>query len=221
MSEHIKEYDRMTAGKLYNPDDRELAELHVKSMTLCQHFNSIPFDHEQEKNAAKEELIPSCKGKYFTIFTPFYCEYGRNIHVGMGCFVNYNCTFLDVAPITLGDGVWLGPNVTLATPNHPFLPEERLPQQYPDGFHDLEYAKPIVIEDKCWICASATIVGGVTIGKGSIVAAGSVVVRDVPPNCLVAGVPAKVIRQLDEQDRMNVWDTYQKNALPLSEREKK
>lgn len=220
MNDKIKEFDRMVAGKLYNADDPELGEIHRKSMVLCQKFNNILFDQEEEKNAAKEELIPSCKGKNLGIFTPFYCEYGCNIHVGNGCFINYNCTFLDVASIEIGNGVWFGPNVTLATPNHPFLPEERLPNDYPDGFHDLEYAKPITIEDNCWICASATIVGGVTIGKGSIVAAGSVVTRDVPANSIVSGVPAKVIRKIDEQDRMNVWKTYQENSLPQSEREK-
>ena len=220
MSEKIKEFDRMIAGKLYNADDPELGKVHLKSMTLCQKFNSIPFDHEEEKNTAKEELIPSCKGKYLGIFTPFFCEYGVNIHVGQGCFINYNCTFLDVAPIEIGNGVWFGPNVTLATPNHPYIAEERLPNDYPDGFHDLEYAKPIVIEDNCWICASATIIGGVTIGKGSIVSAGSVVTKDVPANSIVAGVPAKVVRQIDEQDRIHVWETYQENRKPQSEREK-
>lgn len=220
MGEKIKEFDRMIAGKLYNADDPELGAIHLKSMVLCQKFNSIPFDQEEAKNAAKEELIPSCKGKGLGIFTPFYCEYGMNIHVGECCFINYNCTFLDVAPITIGNGVWFGPNVTIATPNHPYIAQERLPQNYPDGFHDLEYAKPVVIEDNCWICASATIVGGVTIGKGSIVSAGSVVTRDVPANSIVAGVPAKVVREIDEQDRVHVWETYQTNSMPLSEREK-
>lgn len=118
----------------------------------------------------------------------------------------------------MGNNVWLGANVTLATPNHPFIAEERLPADYPDGKHDLEYASPIVIEDNCWICSSATICGGVTIGENSIVAAGAVVNRDVPPNSIAAGVPAKVIRQIDEDDRMNVWETYEKNEVPLSVR---
>ena len=128
--------------------------------------------------------------------------------------------FVDCAPIELGDGVWVGANVTIATPCHPFLSEERLPQEYPDGFHDLEYAKPIKIGDGSWICSSATICGGVTIGKNCIIAAGAVVNRDIPDNCIAAGVPAKVLRKLDEQDRINVWETYMKNEVPLSQREK-
>ena len=165
-------------------------------------------------------MIPSAKDGGAFIFAPFYCEYGVNIHFGKGCFVNYKCTFLDCAPIELGDGVWIGANVTVATPCHPFLSEERLPQEYPDGFHDLEYAKPIRIGDGSWICSSATICGGVTIGKNCIVAAGAVVNRDIPDNCIAAGVPARVLRKLDEQDRMNVWDTYMKNEVPLSQRER-
>ena len=116
--------------------------------------------------------------------------------------------------------MWVGANVTIATPSHPFLSDERLPQQYPDGVHDLEYAKPIHIGSGSWICSSATICGGVTIGKNCIVAAGAVVTRDVPDNCIVAGVPAKVLRKLDEQDRMQVLDTYMKNEVPMSERER-
>ena len=119
------------------------------------------------------------------------------------------------------NGVWIGANVTLATPLHPFLVEERLPADYPDGRHDLEYSAPITIKDGCWICSSATICGGVTIGENSIVAAGAVVNRDVPPNSIVAGVPARVIRQIDEDDRINVWDTYMKNETPLSARKRK
>ena len=142
---------------------------------------------KKRKQRILEKMIPSAKDGGACIFAPFYCEYGVNIHFGKGCFVNYKCTFLDCAPIELGDGVWIGANVTIATPCHPFLSEERLPQEYPDGFHDLEYAKPIRIGDGSWICSSATICGGV---------------------------------KLDEQDRMNVWDTYMKNEVPLSQRER-
>ncbi|NLL63756.1 MAG: hypothetical protein GX241_05925 [Ruminococcaceae bacterium] len=143
------------------------------------------------------------------------------MHVGKGCFINYNCTFLDVSPITLGDEVWIGANVTFATPNHPFLPNERLPKEYPDGYHDLEYSEPIIVNDRCWICSSATICGGVTIGENSIIAAGAVVTEDIPANSIAAGVPAKVLRKIDEDDRMDVWEAYLKNEKPMSIREKR
>ncbi len=221
MYNNISDWDRMVSGKLYNSSSKDLFKQHALGLTRCDRFNRIPLWRIASKQLALMRLIPSAKGNSLAVFAPFYCEYGVNIHVGKGCFVNYNCTFLDVSPITLKDNVWLGANVTLATPNHPFLPEERLPADYPDGHHDLEYSAPITIEENCWICSSATICGGVTVGKNSIVAAGAVVTRDVPPNSIVAGVPAKVVREIDEEDRMDVWETYAKNEFPVSARKKK
>lgn len=221
MYNNISDWDRMVAGKLYNSASKDIFKQHSLGFMRCDRFNKIAVWRFKTKQRALERLIPSSKGKDFFAFAPLYCEYGVNIHVGKGCFVNYNCTFLDVALITLGDNVWIGANVTLATPNHPFIPEERLPADYPDGNHDLEYASPIVIKENCWICSSATICGGVTVGENSIIAAGAVVNKDVPPNSIVAGVPAKVIRQIDEDDIMNVWETYEKNEVPLSIRKRK
>jgi len=220
MKKHNTEWERMISGKLYNAQSKALIKNHSLGMMRCDRFNRIAFWRFISKQRALQKLIPSSKGNDFFVFAPFYCEYGRNIKVGYGCFVNYNCTFLDVSPITLEDNVWIGANVTLATPMHPYLADERLPNDYPDGKHDLEYSKPITIKKNCWICSSATITGGVTIGENSIVAAGAVVNRDVPPNCIVGGVPAKVIREIDEQDRMNVWETYIKDETPMSVRDK-
>lgn len=213
--ETISEWTRMVTGRLYNPTNEEIQKQHTHGMANCDKFNRIPLRRTKAKRRALERLIPDAGPNGLEVFAPFYCEYGVNIHVGKECFINYNCTFLDVSPITLGNGVWIGPNVTLATPNHPFLAEERLNADYPDGHHDLEYSAPITIKDGCWICSSSTICGGVTIGENSIVAAGSVVLRDVPPNSIVAGVPAKVLRKIDENDRINVWKTYLKNEIPV------
>lgn len=217
----INDWERMISGKLYNSSSKDIAKQHANGLIGCDRFNRIPLWRKRAKQRALEKLIPSSKGKHLGVFAPFYCEYGVNIHVGNECFVNYNCTFLDVSPITLGNGVWIGANVTLATPNHPFLAEERLNADYPDGRHDLEYSEPITIKDGAWICSSATIIGGVTVGENSIVAAGAVVTRDVPPNCIVAGVPARVIRQIDEDDRINVWNAYINNETPLSVRKRR
>ena len=218
MYKNISDWDRMVAGKLYNSSSKDIFRQHALGLARCDRFNKIAVWRFLSKQHALEKLIPSAKGNELFVFAPLYCEYGVNIHVGKGCFINYNCTLLDVSPITLGNGVWLGANVTLATPNHPFIAEERLPADYPDGHHDLEYSAPITIKDGCWICSSATICGGVTIGENSIVAAGAVVTRDIPPNCIAAGVPAKIIRKIDENDRMNVWETYVKNEIPVSAR---
>ena len=133
----INDWDRMVAGKLYNAGSKDIFKQHALGLIRCQRFNKIAVWRFKTKQRALERLIPSAKGKDFAVFAPLYCEYGVNVHVGKDCFVNYNCTFLDISPITFGDGVWIGANVTLATPLHPFLVEERLPADYPDGRHDL------------------------------------------------------------------------------------
>ena len=209
----MNEWERMISGRLYNPSKEEVAARHKRGMTLCDRFNKAPFGSRKQERLLKE-LIPSSTGKALGLFAPFYCEYGVNITVGTNCFVNYNCTFLDVAPITLEDGVWLGAGVILATPMHPYLASERMIREYPDGVHDLEYAKPITLKKNCWICSGAIVSGGVTIGENSIVAAGAVVTRDVPPNVMVGGVPAKIIREIRESDRIGVWDAYTHDRYP-------
>lgn len=212
------EWARMVSGRLYDPANQEIAKRHRTGLLRCDRFNRIALWRAKAKQRALERLIPSAKGKNFEVFAPFYCEYGVNIHVGQNCFVNYKSVFLDVAPITLGNNVLIGPNVTLATPNHPFLAEERAFADYPDGCHELEYAQPITIGDHSWLCAGVTVCGGVTIGAGSIITAGAVVTRDIPPNSIAAGVPARVLRQIDESDRLNVWERYVKNELPDARR---
>ncbi len=210
----MNEWERMTTGRLYNPAKDEIAKPHRTGMELCDRFNRTPFSRKRKKHRLLEKLIPSSVGKGLGVFSPFYCEYGVNISVGRDCFINYNCVFLDVAPITLEDGVWLGANVTLATPMHPYFAEERMIREYPDGVHDLEYAKPITLKRNCWICSGAVISGGVTVGENCVIAAGALVTKDVPPNCIAGGVPAKVIRQIDENDRIGVWDSYRNDRRP-------
>lgn len=214
------EWERMISGKFYNSASPDLEKQHLHGLYGSQKFNKISYKRPKKKQRALEELIPDAKGKNLGVFSPFYCEYGLNIKVGKNCFINLNCCISDVAPVTLGDQVWIGANVNIVTPLHPLLAEERLIKTYPDGVHDLEYGAPITIEDGVWICSGATITGGVTIGKNSVIAAGAIVTKDVPPNSFVAGVPAKVLRTLGEQDRMDAWNAYVNNETPLSARKK-
>ncbi|MBR3738152.1 MAG: sugar O-acetyltransferase [Eubacterium sp.] len=207
----MTEWQRMISGRLYNPANKEIEKHHIRGLTLCDKFNRTPLTRWKKKDKLLLKLIPSSEEKDFAVFAPFYCEYGENIYVGRECFVNYNCTFLDVSPITLEDSVWIGASVTLATHMHPFLAEERIFQKYPDGVHDLEYSKPITLKKNVWVCSGATICGGVTVGENSIIAAGAVVTKDIPANCIAGGVPAKVIRYLDESDRLDVWNKYINN----------
>ena len=210
---------RMCEGRLYNCTDNKVFMKHAKALWLADRFNRAHVWNAPKLMHIIKKLIPN-HGKNFYFMQPFHCEYGFNITFGDDLFVNFDCIFMDVAPINIGDGVMFGPRVTIATPVHPLLADERIVQDYPDGHHDLEYARPVTIGDKVWVASNVTICGGVTIGEGSVIAAGSVVTKDIPPNCLAGGVPCKVIRFLDEQDRLNVLETYNKDEFPLSAREK-
>ncbi|KAH0788621.1 maltose O-acetyltransferase [Histomonas meleagridis] len=130
-------------------------------------------------------------GKYYPdlyIEPPFYCDYGINIKPKGNVYFNYNCILLDVCPITIGNNTMFARNVGVYTATRPTDAKTRNSRR--------EYAKPIAISENCWIGGSATICPGVTIGDNSVVADGAVVVKDVPPNCIVAGVPAKIIKRL-------------------------
>lgn len=215
----MNEFEKMSKGLFYNPVNKGLLLKHVKALRLCEKYNKTSVINVLRQRKLLKRLIPNLP-KNIAIMTPFHAEYGKNITIGEDFFSNFNCMFLDVAKITIGKGVMLGPNVTLATPMHPLLASERVIQDYPTGHHDLEYAKPITIQDNVWIASGATVCGGVTIGKNSIVGAGAVVLSDVPENVLVGGVPAKIIRTLDEKDKLNVWDSYSNETPPISERDR-
>ena len=220
MSTQKTDWKRMIEGKLYNSASKDIFWQHAKGMYLTQKLNKCPIWNIPRQKRILNRLIPSSKGKSMWVFTPFYCEYGVNIHVGNDVFFNYNCTLLDISPITLEDGVWLGANVTIATPCHPLIADERINRDYPDGYHDLEYSKPVRIQKNAWIASNVVICGGVTIGEGAVVGAGSVVTRDIPAGCIAVGNPCRVLRQIDENDRIDVWNTYINNEMPLSVRDK-
>lgn len=120
------------------------------------------------------------------MFPPFYTAFGKTTRVGKEVFINFGCTFLDQGGITIEDGVFIGPGAKILTEGHPEEPELR---------HTL-YTEPVVIRRKAWIGAGAMILPGVTVGENAIVAAGAVVTKDVPDNAIVAGVPAKVLRNI-------------------------
>lgn len=220
MSTQKTDWKRMIEGKLYNSASKDIFWQHAKGMYLTQKLNKCPIWNVPLQKRILNRLIPSSKGKSMWVFTPFYCEYGVNIHVGNDVFFNYNCTLLDISPITLEDGVWLGANVTIATPCHPLIADERINRDYPDGYHDLEYSKPVRIQKNAWIASNVVICGGVTIGEGAVVGAGSVVTRDIPAGCIAVGNPCRVLRQIDENDRIDVWNTYINDEMPLSVRDK-
>lgn len=207
--------ERMRTGRLYNCTDKEVFLKHARALYLTDKFNRTRVWNLPRQTRILKKLIPN-HGKDFFFMQPFRCEYGFNITFGDDLFANFDCIFMDVAPIKIGDGVMFGPRVTIATPVHPLYADERIIRDYPDGRHDIEYAKPVTIGNKVWIASGVTVCGGVTIGDGAVIAAGSVVTRDIPPNCIAAGIPCKVLRNIDEQDRMDVWETYMRDVAPLS-----
>jgi maltose O-acetyltransferase len=198
----MTEREKMINGELYDPSDPELTEQRIKARQLARRYNMTDVDETEAIEKILRELLPETPNLP-ALQAPVYFDYGRNTAFGKFCGVNFNFTCLDVCPVHIGDNVLIGPNVTLATPMHPLIPEERNVRQREDGsWYNLEYAKPITIEDDCWIASNVVVCGGVTIGKGSVIGAGSVVTRDIPAGSLAAGNPCRVIRQVTEQDRM-------------------
>lgn len=172
-------------------------DLHLFMREICQETMRLTFQLNSAYHTPEEvrEIFSQIIGKpvpaSFILFPPFYANFGKNITIGEGVFINTGCHFQDQGGITLGDGTFLGNNVVLTTMNHDFDPENRR----------TTYPAPIVTGKNVWIGSSATVVPGVHIGDGAIVAAGAVVTRDVPPNTLVAGVPARVVKTIDPTEK--------------------
>lgn len=196
----MTEAEKMLAGKLYDPVDETLVCLRAEARRLCKAYNDCdPMDGDRQE-ALLRALVPAL-GEDSWINAPVQFDYGRFTTIGKRCFFNYNLTVLDCAPVTIGDDVFVGPNVSLMPPMHPLLDAERRLYRRADGvWTDREYAKPITIGDGCWIAANVVIAGGVTIGPGTVVGAGSVVTRDLPGGVLAAGNPCRVIRTLGSAD---------------------
>ena len=163
-----------------------------RAMAITANLNRLTFNDADEVRALFSDLIGKKVDDSFLLIPPFYTTGGVDISVGRNVFVNQNCTFYDLGGLDIADDVMIGPNVSIITSGHPVEPSRR---------RACVIAKPIVIERNVWIAAGATIIGGVTVGENSVVAAGSVVTKDVPPNTLVGGNPARVIRSIADASR--------------------
>ncbi|SFS14565.1 sugar O-acetyltransferase [Yoonia litorea] len=193
-------FEKMIAGELYNGADPTLLEMQAKAQARLDALNAVSPDDRPAQLAAMRALFGTVDGPCI-IKPPFTVEFGCNIHLGAWVFVNNGATFLDSAPITIGERAAIGPNVQLVTATHPVRPADRFTDTNPEGMppfivHNI--AKPITIGAYAWIGAGAIIMPGVTIGAGAVVGAGSVVTRDVPDRMIAAGNPAKIIRSVDD-----------------------
>lgn len=197
----MTEKEKMLAGKIYDPSEPELVGLRQKAHRLCLEYNQLPETDKKRDELMRELGVAGGENAYFQ--GPVQFDYGCFTTVGEGFYANFNFTCVDCCPVTIGDNVFVGPNVSLLTPVHPFRWQDRNPYKKPDGtVTDKEYARPITIGDNCWIAGNVSVCGGVTIGEGSVIGAGSVVTRDIPPHSLAAGVPCRVIREITEADSL-------------------
>ncbi len=182
--------ERMLAGDLYIADDPTLARESRRALTLVHRLNGTAPADTTTRRLILIELLGAL-GEDTEIRPPFYCDYGYQTHIGARTFVNYGLVALDVARVTIGDDVQVGPNVQLLTPTHPLDPDLRRAKW--------EAAAPITIEDNVWLGGGVIVGPGVTIGEDTVVGAGAVVTRDLPAGVLAAGTPARVIRSLADR----------------------
>lgn len=180
------EKEKMLAGKLYDPLDPQLSRERERCRELCQRLNDSREDQPEERRAILAELFGAPTDAW--IQPPFFCDYGSNISLGQKVFFNFNCVVLDVMRVEIGSNVLFGPSVQIYTATHPIEAAERRTW--------LEFAKPVAIGSDVWVGGGAIICPGVTIGDRSVIGAGSVVTRPIPPDVFAAGNPCRVIRTL-------------------------
>ncbi len=181
----MDEYQKMISGIEYNPNDKCLIELREKAWNKSREFNN-------ELNAlARYKILKTLIGKIGDkcfVMPNFNCDYGCNIEFGDNVYLNMNCVILDSAPVKIGSNTMIGPNVHIYTPIHPL--------DYKTRNTLIEYAKPVIIGENCWIGGSVVILPGIKIGDGCVIGAGSVVTKNISENSLAVGNPAKVIKTI-------------------------
>ena len=173
----------------------------AKARELARRYAQTDYSDAAAKRSILTELLGKI-GDRVEIDAPFRCDYGKNIFIGSDVIINMNCTFVDNSPITIGDRVLIAPNVQIYTAGHPILPQERLAADWLEKGTPFfrTYAKPVRIEDGVWIGGGAILLPGVTVGRNSVIGAGSVVNRSIPENCVAAGNPCRVVRRLDPEE---------------------
>ena len=189
----MAEWEKMQSGEWYDANfDRALLEARGQADQLCYDFNTAR-PGSPEQLAALRALLGTELPEGLTILAPVYFDYGTSTHLGKGVFVNHGCYFMDGGRIKIGDHVFIGPFCGFYTAGHPL--------NYSDRNQGLERALPITIGDNCWLGANVSVLQGVSIGSGCVVAAGSVVTKDLPSNVIAVGNPCRVLREIGDHER--------------------
>lgn len=183
----MKEIEKMLKGELYNSQDAELVEMRKHARLLFEEYNKTSISEPQKRLELLNKLFGKV-GSNIYIEPTFYCDYGSNIELGDNVYMNFNCVFLDVCKIKVGNNVLFAPNVQVLTATHPLDSKVRN--------EGLELGKPITIGDDCWIGAGAIILPGITIGNNATIGAGSIVTKDIPSNVLAVGNPCQIIKEI-------------------------
>ena len=190
----MTEKEKMEAGLLYDPNQTEFASEQMARQDRLHEFNSLKPSQREEQRRYMKEIFAEC-GENNYIQRPLYANWGgKHVHLGSNIYANFNLTLVDDGHIFIGDWVQFGPNVTVVTAGHPVLPELRK-----EPF--LQFNKDVHIEEGVWIGAGAVILPGVTIGKWSVIGAGSVVTKDIPAGVVAYGNPCRVAREISKRDR--------------------
>lgn len=191
----MTEFELKDAGKIYDPNDAEIMVLQKNCLKVMDAFNKTDSTQIELRQKLLKEMLGAV-GENCYIEPPFHANWGgKNLFFGNNVYANFNLTVVDDVEIFVGNNVMFAPNVTLTTANHPIAPKLRA-----KGY---QYCKKIVIKDNVWICSGVVILPGVTIGENSVIAAGSVVTKDIPANVVAMGVPCRVYRKISD-DELNL-----------------
>lgn len=191
--------DRMKSGKLYNTADPQLQAQQRQCNELVYDYNATRPSETQRREELLKQIFAEV-GEGCWIEPPLRANWGCNTHLGKNVYANFNLTLVDDTHVYIGDSVMIGPNVTITAAGHPIDPDLRR--------QVMQYNFPVRIEENVWIGAGAILLPGVTVGKNSVIGAGSVVTRDIPPNVVALGTPCRVLRQIGPRDREFYFRNY-------------
>ncbi len=191
----MTEKEKMLSGEPYYPRDPELIKMYHRARVFMREFNSMDSNQFNQKQKLMKEYL-GFVGVDVWIESPFYCDYGENIHIGEGSFLNMNCTLLDVNLIRIGKNTLLAPSVQIYTALHPINSLDRIKTNEKNKSWYITQGKPVEIGDQVWIGGGTIILPGVKIGNRSTIGAGSVVTKNIPEGVLAFGNPCKIIREI-------------------------